>query len=205
MKKTLFALGLTSLTSVSHGATIYDQDGTSLSIGGFAEARMQFNQAPNAINIENNHFSTVNNSISNANDDSRFRVSFNGKSVIKDDLYAIGSSEIEFVGKGIHQVRKIYAGIGGNFGILTYGKQFGALGAISNFTDIMPNNGDTAANRITTANRVANTLKYQKNLEQLSLITGFDTRENNALMKMFTLVELFATKMGVTLIQHTLS
>ena len=80
MKKTLFAVGLTSLTS-SHGVTIYDQDGTSLSIGGFAEARMQFNQAPNAINIENNHFSTVNNSISNANDDSRFRVSFNGKSV----------------------------------------------------------------------------------------------------------------------------
>ena len=42
-------------------------------------------------------------------------------------------------------------------------------------------------------------------LEQLSLITGFDTRENNALMKMFTLVVLFATMMGVTLIQHTLS
>lgn len=178
MKKTLFALGLTSLTSVSHGATIYDQDGTSLSIGGFVEARMQFNQAPNAINIENNNFSTVNNSISNANDDSRFRVSFNGKSVIKDDLYAIGSSEVEFVGKGIHQVRKIYAGIGGNFGILTYGKQFGALGAISNFTDIMPNNGDTAANRITTANRVANTLKYQTNIDQLSLITTYHGKQS---------------------------
>ena len=46
---------------------------------------------------------------------------------------------------------------------------------------------------------------YFSPLEQLSLITGFDTRENNALMKMFTLVVLFATMMGVTLIQHTLS
>ena len=167
MKKTLLAVALTAATAgTAHAATVYDQDGTSLAIGGFVEARMQFNQAPNAINIENNQFSIVNNSISNANDDSRFRVSFNGKSVIKDDLYAIGSSEVEFVGKGIHQVRKIYAGIGGNFGIITYGKQFGALGAISNFTDIMPNNGDTAANRITTANRVANTLKYQTNREK---------------------------------------
>ncbi|MFX3645670.1 porin OmpU, partial [Streptococcus suis] len=77
-----------------------------------------------------------------ADDLSRVRLNFLGKSMITDSLYGVGFYEGEFTtadnGDGSDlDNRYTYAGIGGNFGEVTYGKNDGALGVITDFTDIM--------------------------------------------------------------------
>ncbi|MBF4227651.1 porin, partial [Vibrio anguillarum] len=92
-----------------------------------------------------------------------------GKVAINDSLYGVGFYEGEFTTaddgkadqKGDLENRYTYAGIGGNFGEVTYGKNDGALGVITDFTDIMSYHGNSAAYKIAVADRVDNMVAYK--------------------------------------------
>lgn len=149
MKKTLIALAVTSTAAVTgvNANELYNQDGTSLNMGGRAEARMSIQDGK-------------------ADDKSRVRLNFLGKTMINDSLYGVGFYEGEFTtednGDGSDlDNRYTYAGIGGNFGEITYGKNDGALGVITDFTDIMAYHGNSAADKLAVADRTDNMVTYK--------------------------------------------
>ena len=181
MKKTLLAVALTAATAgTAHAATVYDQDGTSLQIGGFVEARAEMDKAANGGDLSGSQPEYTTNSFSNVNDKTRFRLNMTGKSMINDTLYGIGFAELEFLtGSSDVDSRYIYAGLGGDFGQVTFGKQDGALDVITDFTDIMPNNGATASQKITSADRVSNTLAYAGTFGDVSTRLTYKAKENS--------------------------
>lgn len=160
MNKTLIALAVSAAavatgvnaegvnqSSDRAGSTVYSSQGNTLEIGGRAEARLSLKDGK-------------------AEDASRVRLNFLGKVAINDSLYGVGFYEGEFTTNdrdGINDNldnRYTYAGIGGNFGEVTYGKNDGALGVITDFTDIMSYHGNSAADKIAVADRTDNMLAY---------------------------------------------
>ncbi|PUA71184.1 porin [Vibrio cholerae] len=177
MNKTLIALAVSAAavaTGVNAGE-IYNQDGASLTMGGRAEARLSLKDGK-------------------AEDKSRVRLNFLGKAEINDSLYGIGFYEGEFTtndsvsyenekesGSDLDN-RYTYAGIGGTYGEVTYGKNDGALGVITDFTDIMAYHGNSAAYKIAVADRVDNMLAYKGQFGDLGVKASyrFADRDVNA-------------------------
>ncbi|SPM19519.1 porin [Vibrio cholerae] len=178
MNKTLIALAVSAAavaTGVNAGE-IYNQDGASLTMGGRAEARLSLKDGK-------------------AEDKSRVRLNFLGKAEINDSLYGIGFYEGEFTtndsasykdpkqnGSDLDN-RYTYAGIGGTYGEVTYGKNDGALGVITDFTDIMAYHGNSAADKIAVADREDNMLAYKGQFGDLGVKASFrfaDRTENTA-------------------------
>ncbi|EMN7335778.1 porin [Vibrio vulnificus] len=180
MKKTLIALSV-SAAAVATGvnaAELYNQDGTSLDMGGRAEARLSMKDGKVA-------------------DNSRIRLNFLGKVDIQDGLYGVGFYEGEFTtadydkngenvsGSNTIDNRYTYAGLGGKFGEVTYGKNDGALGVITDFTDIMAYHGNSAADKIAVADRVDNMIAYKGQFDALSVKASYrfadraDSSKNN--------------------------
>ncbi|EOU2462496.1 porin [Vibrio navarrensis] len=164
MKKTLIALSV-SAAAVATGVNateIYNQDGASLDVGGRAEARLSVKDG-------------------NAQDDSRVRLNLLGKVDIQDGLYGVGFYEGEFAtnDNGENKTnnnldnRYAYAGIGGTFGEITYGKNDGALGIITDFTDIMSYHGNSAAKKIAVADRVDNMVAYAGQFDALTVKASY--------------------------------
>ncbi|ELV8690404.1 porin [Vibrio vulnificus] len=168
MKKTLIALSV-SAAAVATGvnaAELYNQDGTSLDMGGRAEARLSMKDGKVA-------------------DNSRIRLNFLGKVEIQDGLYGVGFYEGEFTtadydkngenvsGSNTIDNRYTYAGLGGQFGEVTYGKNDGALGVITDFTDIMAYHGNSAADKIAVADRVDNMIAYKGQFDALSVKASY--------------------------------
>ncbi len=161
MNKTLIALAVAG-AAVATGANaneLYNQDGTTLNMGGRAEARMSVQDGK-------------------ADDKSRVRLNFLGKTMINDSLYGVGFYEGEFTtednGDGSDlDNRYTYAGIGGNFGEVTYGKNDGALGVITDFTDIMAYHGNSAADKLAVADRTDNMISYKGAFSDLSLKASY--------------------------------
>ncbi|AVX00883.1 porin [Vibrio vulnificus] len=164
MKKTLIALSV-SAAAVATGvnaAELYNQDGTSLDMGGRAEARLSMKDGKVA-------------------DNSRIRLNFLGKVEIQDGLYGVGFYEGEFTtaDEGVNKTnnnldnRYTYAGLGGKFGEVTYGKNDGALGVITDFTDIMAYHGNSAADKIAVADRVDNMIAYKGQFDTLSVKASY--------------------------------
>ncbi|EGQ9292421.1 porin [Vibrio vulnificus] len=164
MKKTLIALSV-SAAAVATGvnaAELYNQDGTSLDMGGRAEARLSMKDGKVA-------------------DNSRIRLNFLGKVDIQDGLYGVGFYEGEFTtaDEGENKTnnnldnRYTYAGLGGKFGEVTYGKNDGALGVITDFTDIMAYHGNSAADKIAVADRVDNMIAYKGQFDALSVKASY--------------------------------
>ncbi|EHH3079724.1 porin [Vibrio vulnificus] len=164
MKKTLIALSV-SAAAVATGvnaAELYNQDGTSLDMGGRAEARLSMKDGKVA-------------------DNSRIRLNFLGKVDIQDGLYGVGFYEGEFTtaDEGENKTnnnldnRYTYAGLGGQFGEVTYGKNDGALGVITDFTDIMAYHGNSAADKIAVADRVDNMIAYKGQFDALSVKASY--------------------------------
>ncbi|MCX9475815.1 porin [Vibrio cholerae] len=181
MNKTLIALAVSAAavaTGVNAGE-IYNQDGASLTMGGRAEARLSLKDGK-------------------AEDKSRVRLNFLGKAEINDSLYGIGFYEGEFTtndsvsyenekesGSDLDN-RYTYAGIGGTYGEVTYGKNDGALGVITDFTDIMAYHGNSAADKIAVADRTDNMLAYKGQFGDLGVKASFrfaDRTENKATYK----------------------
>ncbi len=176
MKKTLIALAVAG-AAVATGANaneLYNQDGTTLEMGGRAEARLSFKDAK-------------------ADDASRVRLNFLGKTAINDNLYGVGFYEAEYktndrsgtkvtladgsdditLDKSTIEHRYLYAGIGGKFGEVTYGKTSGALGVITDFTDIMAYHGNSAAEKLGVADRVDDMIAYQGQFDNLGVKASY--------------------------------
>ncbi len=161
MNKTLIALAVSAaaVATGANAAEIYNQDGTSLEMGGRAEARLSLKDGK-------------------AQDNSRVRLNFLGTTQITDGLYGVGFYEGEFTtadNKNEDDIdhRYIYAGLGGKFGEVTYGKNDGALGVITDFTDIMAYHGNSAAHKIAAADRVDNMISYKGQFNDLSLKASY--------------------------------
>ncbi|MDE1338161.1 porin [Vibrio aestuarianus] len=179
MNKTLIALAVSAAavatgvnaegvnqSSDRAGSTVYSSQGNTLEIGGRAEARLSLKDGK-------------------AEDASRVRLNFLGKVAINDSLYGVGFYEGEFTtadtdangndtsGNDTIDNRYVYAGIGGNFGEVTYGKNDGALGVITDFTDIMSYHGNTAAEKIAVADRTDNMLSYKGQFADFGLKASY--------------------------------
>ncbi|EGQ8313669.1 TPA: porin OmpU [Vibrio cholerae] len=164
MNKTLIALAVSAAavaTGVNAGE-IYNQDGASLTMGGRAEARLSLKDGK-------------------ADDKSRVRLNFLGKVAINDSLYGVGFYEGEFTTadkgttdeEGSLDNRYTYAGIGGTYGEVTYGKNDGALGVITDFTDIMAYHGANGTYKLAVADRVDNMLAYNGQFGDLGVKASY--------------------------------
>ncbi|WP_435247693.1 porin [Vibrio sp. nBUS_14] len=168
MNKTMIALAVSAaaLATGANAAELYNQDGTSLDMGGRAEARLSMKDGK-------------------ASDESRIRLNFLGKVDIQDGLYGVGFYEGEFTtadadadedtgdnGSDIDN-RYTYAGLGGTFGEVTYGKNDGALGVITDFTDIMAYHGNSAAYKVASADRADNMLSYKGQFQDLGVKASY--------------------------------
>ncbi|MEZ8085602.1 porin [Vibrio sp. 1S139] len=177
MNKTMIALAVSAAALATNavaadgkqaggieGTSVYSSNGTSLEIGGRAEARLSLKDGA-------------------AQDNSRVRLNFLGKVEIQDGLYGVGFYEGEFTtaenggstdnNDGDITNRYTYAGIGGDFGEVTYGKNDGALGVITDFTDIMSYHGNSAADKIAVADRSDNMLSYKGQFQDLGLKASY--------------------------------
>jgi outer membrane protein OmpU len=168
MNKTMIALAVSAaaLATGANAAELYNQDGTSLDMGGRAEARLSMQDGK-------------------ASDESRIRLNFLGKVDIQDGLYGVGFYEGEFTtadrdangedqsGNDHIDNRYTYAGLGGTFGEVTYGKNDGALGVITDFTDIMAYHGNSAAYKVASADRVDNMLSYKGQFQDLGVKASY--------------------------------
>ncbi len=168
MNKTILALAVAAVATAGsvNAAEIYAADGTSLELGGRAEARMSVQDGK-------------------VNDKTRVRINVKGKTQITDGLYGVGFYEGEFTtadynddgstnndGSNLEN-RYTYAGFGGDFGEVTYGKNDGALGVITDFTDIMAYHGNSAADKIGVADRTDNMLSYKGQFSDFSLKASY--------------------------------
>lgn len=169
MNKTMIALAVSAaaLATGANAAELYNQDGNSIEMGGRAEARLSMKDG-------------------NAQDNSRIRLNFLGTAQIQDGLYGVGFYEGEFTtsdyndngtkkdsGNDTIDNRYAYAGLGGTFGEVTYGKNDGALGVITDFTDIMAYHGNSAAYKIAVADRTDNMLSYKGQFQDLSVKASY--------------------------------
>ncbi|MUJ27111.1 porin [Aliivibrio fischeri] len=150
MNKKVLALAVAAITSAGavNAAELYKDEAQSIEMGGRAEARLYGQDG-------------------DVSDNSRIRLNFKGTTQISDGLYGVGFWEGEFTtndAKGENgnlENRYMFAGIGGNFGEVTYGKNDGALGVITDFTDIMAYHGNSAADKIGVADREDNAIAYK--------------------------------------------
>lgn len=172
MNKTMIALAVSAAALATNavaadgkqaggidGTSVYSSNGTSLEIGGRAEARLSVKDGK-------------------ADDKTRVRLNFLGKVEIQDGLYGVGFYEAEYnandnTGGDDIDHRYTYAGLGGNFGEVTYGKNDGALGVITDFTDIMSYHGNSAADKIAVADRTDNMLSYKGQFQDLSVKASY--------------------------------
>jgi len=167
MNKTLIALAVSAaaVATGANAAEIYNQDGTSLEFGGRAEARLSIKDGK-------------------AEDKTRVRLNFLGKTQITDNLYGLGFYEGEFSSHENGDIdseaddndlytRLGYAGLGGEFGEVSYGKTEGALGVITDFTDIMAYHGNSAADKLSVADRTDNMIAYKGQFSDLSLKASY--------------------------------
>lgn len=126
MKKTLLATAILSgLVSATAGAaTVYDNDGTSLSIGGRAEVRGEFKSA------------------GTMDDKSRARINVAGETKISDTLTGFGFVEYQITDDSDNDDgtaltnRYLYAGLATQYGDFSYGKQGAANVQLSDMSDI---------------------------------------------------------------------
>lgn len=165
MNKTLIALAVSAAavaTGVNAGE-LYNQDGTSLALGGRAEARLSLKDGK-------------------ADDASRVRINVLGKTEINDGVYGLGFYEAEMKtntegsvddGSDDFTTRLAYAGIGGSFGEVAYGKTEGGLGVITDFTDIMAYHGNSAADKLAVADRTDNMIAYKGQFDDLSIKASY--------------------------------
>ena len=174
MNKTLIAIAVAAaamtVAGTANAAQIYSNNNTTLNLGGYIQAQAQMN-----------HDSKVD----NTSDASEVRLHLSGKTQINDDLYGIGYfsynvGDFDSDGDG-NYTRQAYAGIGSNtWGQITYGKQYGALNNISNFTDVMPVFGGYANNLLPSNNRINNNIAYQGTFGGLNVYANYRLNPGSA-------------------------
>ncbi|MCG9678183.1 porin [Vibrio sp. Isolate24] len=166
MNKTLIALAVSAaaVATGANAAEIYNQDDNTIEMGGRAEARLSLKDGK-------------------AEDNSRVRLNFLGTAQITDSLYGVGFYEGEFTtnenggatdsSTDTLTNRYLYGGLGGKFGEVTYGKNEGALGVLTDFTDIMAYHGNSAADKLAVADRSDNMISYKGQFADLGLKASY--------------------------------
>lgn len=175
LKTLAVAVALMASGSQVVASELYNQDGTSLEMGGRAEARLSMMGGK-------------------AKDRTRIRLNFLGKQEINENLYGVGFWEGEFETKEEGAVdnnsdletRYAYAGLGGKYGEVTYGKNDGALFVLTDFTDIMAYHGNTAALKLPVSDRTDNMLSYKGQFEQLAVRASYRFADRTTDAKGFT-------------------
>lgn len=122
MKKTLIATAIMSslVSATTSAATLYNQDGTSLSVGGRAEVRGLFSDEFEG----------------SMKDKSRARINFSGVTQLSENLTGFGFMEYEIKPDSDLENRYLFAGFGTKIGDFSYGKQDTANVQVSDMTDI---------------------------------------------------------------------
>jgi len=137
MKKTLLATAIFSglISATAGAATVYDADGTKLSVGGRAEVRGVFSDSVDGT----------------MEDQSRARINILGKTKLSEKLTGFGFVEYQIDDYSDDEVsdegivldgetgvenRYIYVGLSTEYGDFSYGKQVTANVQITNFSDI---------------------------------------------------------------------
>ncbi|NOH48284.1 porin [Vibrio rotiferianus] len=164
MKKAALSTAvLTALVSApSFAATVYDNEGTTLKVGGRAEARF---------NVSDKHEKDGNSSFK---DKSRARVNLKGKSQISDDLYGFGKYEAEFDDSSDITNRYFFAGLGTSIGEFSYGKQDSAQVMLTDITDTMATFGAEAADIVSgNKDKRENNFLYSGEFDALTIKANF--------------------------------
>ncbi|WP_253650926.1 MULTISPECIES: porin [unclassified Vibrio] len=175
LKTLAVAVALMASGSQVVASELYNQDGTSLEMGGRAEARLSMMDGK-------------------AKDRTRIRLNFLCKQEINENLYGVGFWEGEFETKEEGAVdnnsdletRYAYAGLGGKYGEVTYGKNDGALFVLTDFTDIMAYHGNTTALKLPVSDRTDNMLSYKGQFEQLAVRASYRFADRTTDAKGFT-------------------
>ncbi|CZF83897.1 porin [Grimontia marina] len=160
---TLTSALLVALASTSSfAATVYDNDGTTLKVGGRAEAR--FNVSDNNESAEDSSFK----------DKSRARVNLKGKTEISDGFYGFGKYEAEFSDSDSLKNRYFFAGFGTSAGEFSYGKQDSAQVQLTDITDVMATFGGDAADLVSgNKDKRDNNFLYAGEFDSLSIQANY--------------------------------
>lgn len=166
MKNTVLSSAiLATLFSVAgNAATVYQDDTTSLKIGGRAEARA---------NISDNNKSDENSAFK---DKSRARVNLKGKTEIMDGLGAFGTYELEIADGKDNSVntRYLFAGLDTQAGAFSYGQQDSAQVILTDFTDILATFGGDAADLVDgNKDKRENNFVYSYDFNALTLTANY--------------------------------
>ncbi|MDD1794115.1 porin [Enterovibrio sp. ZSDZ42] len=181
MNKTFIALAVAALASTSVSAAEVFNDGTSsMAIGGRAEARAAIQDGDMA-------------------DNSRVRLNFLGTTAIGEGAYGVGFFEREFKSdESADENRYIFAGIGTEYGLVTYGLNDGSLGMITDFTDIMSYHGAVASSKIDVADRTSNNIAYKGEFGGLTVKANY-VGENDDVKKGYSLGAVYAMENGLAM------
>lgn len=163
MKKTLITLALASMATTASAANVYSQNGSELNIGGRAEFRGDFNgsESINKDTGDNKIEGTMENK-------SRFRLNVGGSTEINDNLTGYGFYEAEQTVNSSSdnnqetnfKQRYMYAGLKGNWGALSFGRQNTAGVQISDMSDIATFTGAQKSFISSGDEQVNNTIAY---------------------------------------------
>ncbi|MBW3695557.1 porin [Vibrio sp. T187] len=189
MKKAAIATAIFSalVSGSSLAATVYDSDGTTLKVGGRAEARF---------NISDNNETD---STSSFKDKSRARVNLKGKTQVAEGLYGFGKYEAEFDDANDITNRYFFAGIGTDMGEFSYGKQDSAQVMLTDITDTMATFGADAADIVSgNKDKRENNFLYSGEFDALAVKVNYiaaDEVDANS----FGLSALYSLEMGLDL------
>ncbi len=164
MKKSVIssAVLIALFSGSTFAATVYKDDTSELKIGGRAEARF---------NVSDNNESATDSAFK---DKSRARVNLSGKTKLDNGLYGFGKYEAEMDTDEEITNRYVFAGIGGNFGEFSYGKQDSAQVQITDFTDTMATFGADAADLISgNKDKRENNFVYKGKFDNLTVIANY--------------------------------
>ncbi|PMH41206.1 hypothetical protein BCU68_05875 [Vibrio sp. 10N.286.49.B3] len=159
MKKTVIALTVAAaaLTTGANAAEVYNKDGNTLSIGGRAEFRGDFGGTESGDKIDG----TMDNK-------SRFRLNVGGTTQITDNLSGIGFYEAEQTVKSSgdndaessFNQRYLFAGLQGDFGAVTFGRQDTAAVQVSQMSDTTTYTGAQKGFIAASNEQINNTIAY---------------------------------------------
>ena len=185
MKKTLLATAILSgLVSATAGAaTVYDQDGTTMKVGGRAEVRGLFSD----------EFEGT------MKDKSRARINFDGETQISENLTGFGFMEYEIKPSSDLKNRYLFAGFGTQVGDFSYGKQDTANVQVSDMTDISSYHSGIQQAIDSTSDKQSNTFLYSGTFaEALTVQANYQAVEDKD-MDAFSVSALYAFDFGLDL------
>lgn len=128
MKHSILAIAIPSLLGMSgaQAYSIYDQDGTQLDFNGRAVGLYYGSDDEDS-----------------RGDQSYLRLGLEGRTQINDWLNGFAGLEYNLPTSGSNddELRQAYVGLGGDYGAVSYGRQFGLFSKLNDFTDVLPEFG----------------------------------------------------------------